>query len=190
MGSTRTCAVPATAPEPLEHDMTRRTIGRTSARLLVVGVALVAMAACSSDKTSGGSSTTAAAATTAAGTTTTVSGGTATTGTGGSSAALCTARDNLQKSFDDLKSVNILQNGTAGLQTALTDVQTNLQAVKASASADLQPQVKAFEDSLANLQTALKNATSGNVAGVATAATAVVSSGATLLGALQSLQCS
>jgi len=169
--------------------MTHRTSGRTSARWLVAGLALFALAACGSDKTSGGSATTTSAAAVTTTATTTSSAGASTTATGGDNAALCTARDNLRKSLDEMKSADVLKNGVEGLQTAVAQVKTDLQAVKSAASADLQPQVKAFEDSLSQLETALKDASSGNLSGVVTAATATVSSGATLLGSLQSLQC-
>jgi hypothetical protein len=59
--------------------------------------------------------------------------------------------------------------------------------VKSAAGTELQPEVKAFEDSLTQLQTAVTN---GGVAGIATAATGVAQKGATLLTDLQSLKCS
>ncbi len=103
---------------------------------------------------------------------------------------MCSARDELRDSIQNLTSVDVVKNGTSALQSALATVKTNLQAVKAAASADLQPQVKAFEDSLQQLETALGNTGSSGVSGVATAATAAAQTGAALLASLQSLKCS
>ena len=108
-------------------------------------------------------------------------------GTG--SGAVCTAREELRSSIDDLKNVDVVKNGTAGIQTALTNVKKSLQDVKASASSELQPQVKAFEDAVNQLEEALKNVSSGGVSAVVSAAKDVGTTGSTLLTGLQDVKC-
>ena len=66
-------------------------------------------------------------------------------------------RDALKTSVQDLGNVDVVKNGTAGVKDALTKVMDNLTAVKAAATDQLQPQVKAFQDSLTALQTAVGN---------------------------------
>jgi hypothetical protein len=151
---------------------------RTSVRALATAIGLVViLAACGSDNSSSAVATTTV--------TTTVSG----TGGSGNNAALCAARDNLKSSITDLTNVNVVQSGTAGLQTALTKVKDNLQAVKSAASAEMQPQVKAFEDALGQLGTAITNVGSGGAGAVVTAASNAVSAGTTLVTSLNNLKC-
>jgi hypothetical protein len=158
---------------------------RSSGRALLGAAALVAvLTACGSDNSSSSVVTT---ATTVATTATTTSSGT-TTASG--NAALCSARDSLKTSIQDLASVDVVKSGTSGLQTALTKVKDNLQAVKSAASADLQPQVTATQTAVDQLSTALSNASSVGVAGVATAARDVASAGSTLITSLNNVKCS
>jgi hypothetical protein len=142
----------------------------------------LALAACGSDNSSSSATTVAVSVIT---TTTTAPG--ASTSAGGSNAALCSARSALTTSLQDLASVDVIKNGTSALQAPIDAIKKNLADVKAAAGADLQPDVKAFEDSLTQLQTAVSN---GGAAGIATAATAVAKNGATLLASLQTLKCS
>ena len=81
----------------------------------------------------------------------------------------------------------MVKNGTAGVKDALTKVQDNLTTVKAAATDQLQPQVKAFEDAVTALQTALGNSGGG---AIVTALKDVSTTGTALLGALGSLKCS
>jgi hypothetical protein len=154
---------------------------RACAVVTVVGLSL-AIAACGSDNSSSSSTTVAVSAVTTASAT---SG--ASTSAGASNAALCSARDALTTSLQDLASVDVIKNGTSSLQAPIDSIKKNLADVKSAAGAELQPDVKAFEDSLTQLQTAVSN---GGAAGIATAATAVAKSGATLLASLQTLRCS
>ena len=113
----------------------------------IVAVAIIAitgvLAACGGDNSP---------AATVAPTTTTTTTTTATT-----TAAVCAARDALTSSIADLKNVDIVKNGVSALQTALSAVTDNLKAVASSASQELQPEVKALQDSLAQLATAIKD---------------------------------
>jgi hypothetical protein len=164
--------------------MTRRTPVAILGALFALS--LVA-AACGSDNSSSSSTTTAAPTTTSTSSSTSTSSTSTSAGSG--NAQLCADRDALTASIQDLTSVDIVKNGTAGLTTALTKVKDNLAAVKASASAQLQPQVKAFEDALTALGTAVTNLSSGGVASVVTAATTAGQAGSTLITSLSSLKC-
>ena len=77
---------------------------------------------------------------------------------------MCAARDDLQTSITDLKDVNIVADGTSGLQAAITKVKDNLTALKSAAGDELKPQVTALQDALTGLQSALKDVSSGGVA--------------------------
>lgn len=158
-----------------------RRLGRGIAAVgLGLGV-LGLLGACASDDPS----STAATATTSAASTTASSSASASASATGTE--VCAARDDLKKSIDDLKSYDVVKNGTSGLQSAITDVQTNLDAVKSSAGADVQPQVTSLQDALNDLTTAISN---GSVTAAVTAAAGVVTNGQALLTSLQDLKCS
>jgi TolA-binding protein len=147
-----------------------------------LGLALLGLlGACASDDPSStaATSTTSAAATTAS---SSASASASATGT-----ELCAARDDLKQSIDDLKNYDIVKNGTSGLQSALTEVQTDLDAVKSSAGADIRPQVTSLQDALNDLTTAVSN---GSVPDAVTALPGVVTNGQALLTSLQNLKCS
>jgi hypothetical protein len=109
---------------------------------------------------------------------------------GTASAEVCAARDELQTSITDLEDVNVVANGTSGLQAAITKVKDNLATLKSAAGDELQPQVTAAEDALTDLQSALKDVSAGGMAAVVTAAAKAASTGGALLAALQDLKCS
>jgi hypothetical protein len=164
--------------------MTLRLPGAASAAVL--GLALV-LTACGSDNSSSSVVTT-TVTTTATSSASTAASTSAPSGASGS-AALCSARDSLKTSIQDLASVDVVKNGTSGLQDAVTKVKNNLQAVRSAAGADLQPQVTAAQSSLDQLSTALSNASSVGVAGVVTAAKNAATAGTTLLSSLDNLKC-
>src|SRR5262245_22756404 len=105
--------------------MTVRSLVRTGAVLLAVGALL---GACGDDDSSSGSFTSEA-------TTTTLS----------ANEQLCADRDALKGAIADLKNVNIIANGTSGVQAALTKVTDSVGDLKQSASASVAPQVDALE---------------------------------------------
>jgi hypothetical protein len=154
---------------------------------VLVGLVL-SLAACGSSSKS--SSTTAAASSesTSAGSTT-VPGSGDSEAPGTASAAVCAARDDLQTSITDLKDVNIASSGTSGLQAAITKIKDNLSTLKSAAGDQLKPEIDAFQTSLDDLQTAIKNVSSGGVAAVVTAVKDAGTSGADLLDALSELKC-
>ena len=156
---------------------------------LVLGLVL-SLAACGSSSKS--SSTTAAASSesTSAGPTTTATGSGDTESTGTASAEVCAAKQDLQTSITDLKDVNIASSGTSGLQDAITKIKDNLSTLRSAAGDQLKPEIDAFQTSLDDLQTAIKNVSSGGVSAVVTAVKDAGTSGADLLDALSELKCS
>jgi hypothetical protein len=155
-------------------------IARPYVALVGIVAALTLAVACGSDNSS--SSSTVASTTTTASTSSSASSGTA-------SPQLCSARDNLRTSIQDLTNVDVVKNGTSGLQDALNKVKDNLQTVKSNASSELQPQIQAFEDSLTALGNAVSNVSSGGVGSVITAASSAAQSGQALVTSLGSLKC-
>jgi len=155
---------------------------------ILLGLVL-SLAACGSSSKS--SSTTAAASsesTSAGPTTAPGSGDTESTGT--ASAEVCAAKQDLQTSITDLKDVNIASSGTSGLQAAITTIKDNLSTLRSAAGDQLKPEIDTFQTSLDDLQTAIKNVSSGGVAAVVTAVKDAGTSGADLLDALSELKCS
>ena len=142
--------------------MTRRIVA-----LAMVGISLV-LVGCGGDNSSSPSVATV--------TTTTI-------------APICSERDALTASIADLKNVDIVKNGVSSLQTALTAVTDNLKGVASAASQELQPEIQALQDSLAQLGTAIKDVGSGGVSGVTQAAQAVVSAAGALTKDLGNVTC-
>jgi hypothetical protein len=153
-------------------------------RAAVAAVALVVLlAACgsSSSSSSTGAPGTTTASTEAAGS----AGSTPVTG----SAELCAQRETLKTDVDDLTKVDVVANGASALTPAITKVKDDLQGLKAAATDDLKPQIQALEDSLQQLDDAVKNISSGGASAVATAAVDVAQTGSTLLTSLEDLKC-
>jgi hypothetical protein len=122
----------------------------------------------------------------------------ATTTTG--NAAMCAALDDLQSSMKALTSVDFinrtatdtglsLASGKSELQTAVSNVNDDLQAFKAAASSQLQPQVKAFQDSLDELGSAISNVRTVGVGRVITADSNAIEEGSKLTTALSHVRC-
>src|SRR5262249_32857529 len=144
------------------------TLPRISRRVALVVIGLLVIAsACGKSSSSGSSSS--GTTTTEASTTTSLT----------SNAELCAARDQLKSSVDDLKNINVVKNGTAGIESAVTDVRNNLQAVKTAAHGQLSSQIKVFEANLTALETAVKSGGGGGT--IATSAASVATSGSALL---------
>jgi hypothetical protein len=157
-----------------------RPLGRGVAAV-GLGLGLLGLlGACASDDPSPTAATTTSAAATTASSSATASA--SATGT-----ELCAARDDLRQSIDNLKNYNIVESGTSGLQSALTEIQTDLDAVKSSAGADIRPQVTSLQDALNDLTTAVSD---GSVPEAVTALPGVVTNGQALLTSLQDLKCS
>jgi hypothetical protein len=163
------------------------------ASVLAVAAVLGLAGGCGSDEPSVSPPASEPATTSAGSAAPATSGGGTTTPAGSTpvtaSAELCAQRDAVKSSFDDLKDVNIVQDGASGIQDALTKVKDSLVGVEQAASDDLKPQVQAFKDALSNLETAVKDIGSGGAAAAVTALQEVGTTGDTLLTSLQSLDC-
>jgi 4-hydroxy-L-threonine phosphate dehydrogenase PdxA len=104
-------------------------------------------------------------------------------------AELCAQRDALESSLQELRSVNVVTSGTAGIETALTKVRTNVQTLRETARGEYRDQTQALDDALQELDAAVKNVDAGGVTAVVTAAGKVVTSGNALLESLRTLDC-
>jgi hypothetical protein len=107
-----------------------------------------------------------------------------------SNAQLCSARDALKQSVQDLGNVNVIKNGTSGLDAAVNKVRDNLQAVKSASHGQLQPQVTAVQNALDQLGKSISNLGSGgSITDVVNAARSVGQAGTNLADALSNLKC-
>lgn len=102
---------------------------------------------------------------------------------------VCSDREALRDAVSALTDVDVVAEGTSGIEAAVTDVRESLDALRSSASADLQPDVDALRDALDSLQTAIGDIGSAGVSGVASAAQDVASAGRTLLDRLDGIDC-
>ena len=129
-------------------------LARVSLRSMAVGsmVLIMAVAGCSSK----------ASTTSASDTSSTTAASTATTYPAGKE-QLCAARDQLKASLTALTKPSLLIGGTTSIKTAIDQVQTDADAVKAAAKQDYQPQVNTLESSLQDLRTAAGNLGTGSV---------------------------
>jgi hypothetical protein len=146
-------------------------------------------AACGSDNSSSPTVATTARAVTTSATTTATSASRSSGPSGSASPELCAERDALKQSIQNLTNVNVVRDGTSGLQAALTDVRNQLQSLRTSARGELQPQVQDFDEALSNLDTAIRNVTANGLDPVVTAARDAAEAGSTLLTALDNLDC-
>ena len=170
-----------TTPIPIQtRDSTRRYRSISLAGVVLLCALLVG---CGDDT----SSTSSSAPTTGASTQATATGGTASP-TG--SDQLCADYNAFKSSIEDLKNVDIIKSGTSGLQAAVDKVKTSLQALRTSAASDAKDEIQAVEDSLKELETAIKNVSSGGERAVVTAVAKVVSTGSALEQSLQDIDCS
>ena len=106
--------------------------------------------------------------------------------------ALCQDADALRASLDKLKHVTIGKGTGDEITADLADVKTKLDALTSEAHRQWQPQISALKESLAKLQTAVKNLTSGfsasNASATVTALHEVGAAGSDLLAKI-SQQC-
>jgi hypothetical protein len=77
---------------------------------------------------------------------------------GDDQSSFCEDREELQSSFQDLRDVNVADDGIEALDAAIDDVAADLSTLRASAT-ELQPQVDGVEAALEDLQTAVEAAT-------------------------------
>lgn len=78
-------------------------------------------------------------------------------GCGGSDKpAVCSARDDLQKSVDNLINVNPVSDGVTEVQSRLSDVQAQTTEFAKAAGDEFQPQISAFKSASAKVATDVK----------------------------------
>lgn len=100
---------------------------------------------------------------------------------------LCEDRDALESSLRALRDVDIVAEGTSGVQAALSDVEEDLQALRDSASENFGDEVDALRDALDDLRTAVEGA--DGIRGLGPAVQAVASAGSALAESLQEVDC-
>ena len=106
------------------------------------------------------------------------------------SSSLCNDVDSLESSVQALGDVDVVQNGTSELRSALDDVQSDADALAESAKKDFGPEVDALQQALSTLGTALQNVGDNGVAPVQDAAQAVQTAAKNLEDEITSKQCS
>jgi hypothetical protein len=139
-------------------------------------MAAVFLAACSSSTTSepagAGATTTATAKAT------------------GTNAAICTSVANLKASLQDLKNVNVKENGTSAVSAQLTKIEQQLQTLKADAHGQYSAQIDSLSTALSGLKASLSAAGSQpngtTLAAVAASVASVVTTGSDLVTAVSS----
>ena len=105
--------------------------------------------------------------------------------------AVCTQADALVSSVQQLADIDVIKQGTSSLNTAVQNVQTQVQALSQSASEQFKPQVDALQSAINNLQSVLHNlGSSPNLAQaagqIASAVTQVTTATQNLVSALSS----
>ena len=138
---------------------------------LIALAAIVGAAACTSSSSTTSTTTTSAASS--------------------SAADVCGDLTALQTSVNGLLNVNVVQTGTDGVKSALATVQSDLDALAASASAQLGPQVDALKQSLTAVATTLSSgqSVSAIASQLATQLAAVGTAWTNLQSAASSLNC-
>lgn len=113
----------------------------------------------------------------------------AATTTGSPDEQLCEDREALEDSIETLAGVDVVAEGTSGVEEAVSDVQDSVGALSSSAAENFQPEVDATRGALEELEIALGDTESAGVTGVVSAIEDVVSSGDALLQSLQDVDC-
>ena len=82
----------------------------------------------------------------------------------------CQDSTNLKSSIQDLRDVNVVKDGPSALTGAIAQVNTDFQALQATAKDEFGSEVTAVSNSLSALKSAVQNVSSGGVTAVVTAA--------------------
>jgi phosphoenolpyruvate-protein kinase (PTS system EI component) len=109
---------------------------------------------------------------------------------GDDSSSLCKDVDSLKSSVKALGEVDVVENGTSELRSALDDVKSDTQALADEAKKDFGPEVDALQQALSTLDTALRNVADNGITPVKEARQAVQSSAKTLEDDITSQKCS
>jgi len=164
---------------------------RTSRRITACVAVGLFLAACGSDDENSASTPTVVAATSAVESSTppesdAIEEPAATAGEGGDP---CADRDALQSSIDSLTDVDVVAEGTNGLEAAVDAVSDDLAAVQESAGDDIQPEVDAVRTALDDVQVAVTGAAGENAAEIATSLSGLATAASELLDALDTGPC-
>jgi hypothetical protein len=152
----------------------------TSVRTLAAVLGFVGLLGACGSSSHSSSPPTSATSTTASSTTASIA----------SNAQLCSAREALRTSIQDLTNVDVVKNGTSAVDAALTKVRDNLQAVKSAAHGQLSPQVDDLQNAIDQLGKSISNLSSGgSISDVITAAKNVGQAGSNLSDALSNMKC-
>jgi gas vesicle protein len=104
--------------------------------------------------------------------------------------SLCSDVDALKSSTQQLKDVNVVQQGTSALRSALDQVKSDATALADSAKDEFKPQVEALTSALSALGTAVKNIGSAGTEPVQQALSSVQSAATNLQNDVTSKKCS
>jgi hypothetical protein len=164
-----------------------RSRNHRSGRTIFVGVVagMLAVAGCSSSTgPSSTTSTTSSASAAASSTASAKAGSSSSASYPAGKEQVCAARDDLQASISALTDPSLLLGGTAGIKTAVDQVQTDLNAVAAAGKQDYQPQVTAVQSALQQLETAVGQLGNGSASENMTAIGSAIAATGTAAGAL------
>jgi hypothetical protein len=103
--------------------------------------------------------------------------------------SVCSQATALKQSLQDLKNVNVVQNGTSALSDAVATVKSNANALSESTHGQLKPQVDALQASLDQLESAIRNVGSGGLTPVTNALSSVTDAANGLSQGVKNLKC-
>jgi hypothetical protein len=101
----------------------------------------------------------------------------------------CKDSTNLKSSVQDLRDVNVVQDGPSALTSAFNQVQTDFQALQSTAKDEFGPDVTAVSNALSALQAAVQGVASGGVQAVVTAAQQVGTTADKLVSEVNAQKC-
>jgi hypothetical protein len=104
-------------------------------------------------------------------------------------ASVCDQRNALSDAVDQLKNVNVIEDGTSSLEAAIDDVTQAVDALAESGQSAIQPEVDAVKSSLSELESALGDVGSNGLQPVATAATETGEAASKLVTEVEALPC-
>jgi hypothetical protein len=82
---------------------------------------------------------------------------------------VCSDIEALKSSVGDVKNVDVVQNGTSGIQVAVDKVKENADTLRADSNAALQPAVDQLRSSLTTLRSSIENVVANGTSQVKTA---------------------
>jgi ABC-type glycerol-3-phosphate transport system substrate-binding protein len=101
----------------------------------------------------------------------------------------CADRDELRSSIDALTEVDVVAEGTNGLEPAIEAVTEDLAAVQESAGDDIQPEVDAVGSALDDVEAAVSNGSAEDAAQIAASLSTLAGTASELLEALDAGPC-